>query len=62
MYFCDITKLTKMETPLQLLEKELRIKKFIASGRGFSKVKKEAIKMIPVYEKAIEVLKANNIN
>jgi len=46
-----------METPLELLEKRLQTLQFLASQRGFSKNKKEAFKMIPQFEKAIEILK-----
>ena len=45
-----------METPLELLRNRLATIRFIASQRGFSKNKKEAALMKPLFETAIYVL------
>lgn len=45
-----------METPIELLKQKLSTLRFLSGGRGFSKLKKEAFKMIPVYETAIKQL------
>jgi len=47
-----------METPLELLRNRLATLRFIASQRGFSKNKKEAALMKPLFETAISVLEA----
>ena len=45
-----------METPIELLKKELSVRLFIANRKGFSHKKNQSKKLIPLYEKAIEVL------
>ena len=46
-----------MKTPIELLRQELTILKFTASGRyGMTEKKREAKRLIPIYEAALELL------
>jgi len=49
-----------MDTPLELLKKELITRKIISSGRGFSKSKRESKKLISEYEAAIDILETHH--